>query len=102
MTSFNASENFTSSFLTSNTDNPQSRLPAYETTDLRFAIHSPDDRWEFGIFGTNVFDKHYYTSTFAQPLASLMGANNPTTGATVYCGFLGDPARFGARVAVHF
>jgi iron complex outermembrane recepter protein len=101
-TSFNASESFTSSFLTSNTDNPQSRLPSYNTTDLRFGIHSPNDRWEFDVFGSNVFDKHYYTSTLAQPLAAQMGANNTTTGATIYRGFLGDPARFGARVAIHF
>ncbi|MDP9084902.1 MAG: TonB-dependent receptor, partial [Pseudomonadota bacterium] len=101
-TSFNATESFTSSFLTSNTDSPQSRLPAYQTTDLRFAIHSPENRWEFELFGSNVFDKHYYTTTIAQPLASVMGATNPATGATVYRGFLGDPARYGARIAVHF
>ncbi|MDP9011103.1 MAG: TonB-dependent receptor, partial [Pseudomonadota bacterium] len=101
-TSFNAGESFTSSFLTANTDNPQSRLPSYKTTDLSFGLHSPDDRWELDIFGSNVFDEHYYTATIAQPLASVMGATNTTTGATVYRGFLGDPARFGARVAVHF
>jgi iron complex outermembrane recepter protein len=101
-TSFNASENFTSSFLTTNTDNPQSRLPSHRTTDLRISIHSPDDRWQFEVFGTNVLDAHYYTATIAQPLASVMGATNTTTGATVFRGFLGDPARFGARVAVHF
>ncbi len=101
-TSFNASESFTSSFLTANTDNPQSRLPAYKTTDLRFSIHSPDDRWEFAIFGSNVFNEHYYTATIAQPLASVMGATSTITGATVFRGFLGDPARFGARVSVHF
>ena len=100
--SFNASENYTSSFLTANTDNPQSRLPSYQTTDVRFGIHSPNDRWDFDIYGTNVFDKHYYTSTLAQPLAAQMGATNTQTGATVYRGFFGDPARYGARVAVHF
>jgi iron complex outermembrane receptor protein len=101
-TSFNATESFTSSFLTANTDNPQSRLPAYKTTDLRFSIHSPDEKWQFEIFGSNVFDEHYYTATIAQPLASVMGATNPVTGASVFRGFLGDPARFGARLAVHF
>jgi iron complex outermembrane recepter protein len=101
-TSFNAMESFTSSFLSDNTDNPQSRLPAFRTTDLRFSIHSPDDKWQFDIFGTNVFDAHYYTSTIPQPLASIMGATNPATGATIFRGFLGDPARFGARISVHF
>jgi iron complex outermembrane receptor protein len=101
-TSFDASESVTSSFLTANTDNPQSRVPGYETTDLRFSIHSPDDKWHFELFGTNVLDKHYYTATIAQPLAAQMGATNPNTGATVFRGFLGDPARYGARISVHF
>ncbi len=101
-TAFYAAENFTSSFLSDNNDNPQSRLPAYRTTDLRISIHAPGDKWQFEIFGTNVFDAHYYTATISQPLASVMGVTNPATGATVYRGFLGDPARFGARISVHF
>jgi iron complex outermembrane receptor protein len=101
-TTLGATESFTSSFLSDNTDNPQSRLPAYRTTDLRLGLHSPGDKWEFEIFGSNVFDAHYYTSTIAQPLAAQMGATNTTTGATVYRGFLGDPARYGARFSVHF
>jgi iron complex outermembrane receptor protein len=97
-----ASEHFTSSFLTANTDNPQSRLPGYATTDLRLTFQSGDGRWKFDLFGTNVFDKHYLVTTVAQPLSALMGINNTTTGATIFRGFLGSPATYGLRVSLNF
>jgi iron complex outermembrane recepter protein len=101
-TSFNANENFTTSFLTANTDNPQSRVPGYETTDLRLSVGSPSGRWRVDLFGSNVFDRRYYVYTLAQPLAAVMGINNPNTGATVFRGFLGDPARYGVRLSGKF
>ena len=97
-----ATENYSASFLSANTNNPQSNLPSFSTTDLRVSLNSADDRWQFDFFGTNVFDKHYYVSTVAQVLGAQMGINSAVTGATVYRGFLGDPARFGARVSVKF
>lgn len=101
-TTFKAYENYTGSFLTANTNNPQSRLPSFATTDLRLTFTSADERWSVELFGTNVFDKHYYLYTLAQPLAAVMGINNTATGATVFRGFLGDPARFGVRLAAKF
>jgi iron complex outermembrane recepter protein len=101
-TSFNASENFTTGFLTANTDNPQSRVPAYETTDLRLTVNAPSGRWHVDFFGSNVFDRRYYAYTLAQPLAAVMGINNPNTGATIFRGFVGDPARFGVRLSGKF
>ena len=95
-------ENFTSSFLTVNTDNPQSRVPGYDTTDFRIALNPPGQRWQVEVFGTNVFDKHYYVSTVAQVLGAQFGVTNPATGSTLFRGFLGDPARFGGRVSVKF
>jgi iron complex outermembrane receptor protein len=97
-----ATETFTSSMLTANTDNPQSRVPGHATTDLRLSFHSPDNRYELDLFGTNVFDKHYYVDTVAQPLGVIMGINNIHTGATVFRGFLGDPQRFGVRLSAKF
>ena len=97
-----ATENYTASFLTANNDNPQSRLPGHATTDARVSFNSPSDRWQLDLYGTNVFNKHYYVTTVAQVLGAQMGLNDPVTGATVYRGFLGDPARFGARVSVKF
>ncbi|NIJ09627.1 iron complex outermembrane receptor protein [Sphingomonas vulcanisoli] len=97
-----ASENFVASFLTVNTDNPQSRVPAYQTTDLRLSVTSPNGRWKFELFGTNIFDRHYYILKVAQPLGAIIGVNNTATGATVFRGFLGDPGRYGGRVSVKF
>ena len=78
-------------------------MPSYSTTDLRLGVSSPDERWQFDLYGTNVFDKHYYVSSVAQVIGNVIpGVNNTATGATVYRGFLGDPARFGARFSVKF
>ena len=98
-----ANESFTSGFLTANNLNPQSRVPGYHTTDLRVSLFTADRSWQFDIFGQNVFDKHYYVTTVAQVVGSVIpGLNSPVTGATLYRGFLGDPARFGVRVSVKF
>jgi iron complex outermembrane receptor protein len=97
-----ASESYTASFATSATLNPQSVVPSYSTTDLRISLTSSDERWQFDLFGTNIFDKHYYTSTNAQVLAQAMGVNSTVTGATLFRGLLGDPARFGLRVTAKF
>jgi iron complex outermembrane receptor protein len=99
---FSVTENFISSFLTVNTDNPQSRVPGYDTSDFRVALTPPSNRWQLEVFGTNVFDKHYYVSTVAQVLGAQLGVNNAATGATLFRGFLGDPARFGGRLSVKF
>ena len=97
-----ANENYTSSFLTANTNNPQSRVDGYATTDLRLRLSSPNERWYLEAYGFNVFDKHYTVATIAQPLGAIMGINVPTTGATIFRGFLGDPARYGLRASVKF
>jgi iron complex outermembrane recepter protein len=97
-----ANENYTSSFLTVNTNNPQSRVSGYVTTDLRLRLTSPNDRWYLEAFGTNVLDRRYYVATIAQPLGTIMGINNPLTGASIFRGFLGDPARYGLRANVKF
>ena len=99
---FGAGEHFTSSFLTSNNDNPQSRLPGYATTDLRLGLSSAGNRWTVELFGTNVFDKHYLTSTEPQPLGAVLGVNNTATGTTLYRGFLGTPATYGGRLSLNF
>ena len=97
-----ASENLTSKFLTSNTASPQSLVPGYGTTDMHASLNSPNDRWQFELFGSNVFDKHYYNTTVAQVAGSILGVNNTVTGATLYRGFLADPARYGARISFKF
>ncbi|HEY0941947.1 MAG TPA: TonB-dependent receptor [Steroidobacter sp.] len=97
-----ATENFTSSFLTSNTNNSLSKLPGYATTDLSLGFATLDGRWQLDLFGTNVFDKRYFVNTIAQVLGGLFGVNDPATGATMFRGFAGDPARFGVRVTFKY
>ena len=96
------SENFTTSFLTSATNNPQSRVSGYGTADIRVSLFAPGKTWQFDVFGSNIFDKGYYTATVAQALGGLLGVTNATTGATVFRGFLGDPRRFGVRLTFKF
>lgn len=92
----------TSSFLTSNTNNPASRLPGWWTTDLSFSIATPDEGLKLEIYGTNIFNKHYYQATLPQILGVIFGVNDATTGSTLYRGFLGDPRQIGARVTANF
>lgn len=99
---FGAYQNHTSSFLTANTGNPQSRVDGYDTTDLRLTLVSPDDRWSLTVFGNNVFGEVYYTATVSQALGSLFGATDPATGQTVFRGFLGEPSRYGVRLSANF
>ena len=99
---FAANENFTSSFLSANTGNEQSRIKGYKTTDLRLTLDSPDKNWSVTLFGTNVFDKTYYTTTVAQVLGNIIGVTSPITGQTVFRGNLGEPARYGARLSFDF
>ena len=96
------SESFTTSFLTSTTLNPQSRVAGYGTADFRVSLFAPGKKWQFDVFGSNIFDKGYYTATVAQALGGLLGINNAATGATVFRGFLGDPRRFGVRLSIKF
>ena len=97
------SENFTTSFLTSNTDNPQSRLPSYETTDINIALTSPRSHVKLELFGTNVFDRRYFVTSIAQVLGGLIpGVTDRTTGGTIFRGFAGDPRRLGARLSLSF
>lgn len=97
-----ATQNFTSSFLSSNTNNPSSKLAGYSTTDVLLSVAADQDRWRLDLFGTNIFDKRYFVSTTAQILGALFGVNDPATGATLYRGFTGDPARYGVRLALKY
>ena len=95
-------QHHTSSYLTSNTNNPASRLPGRWTTDLSFGISTPDEGLKLEVYGTNIFNKHYYQATLPQILGVIFGVNDAATGSTLYRGFLGDPRQVGARVTARF
>jgi iron complex outermembrane receptor protein len=95
-------ENFTTSYQAENTDSPQSIVPGFGTLDARVSLYSPDNGWQLDLTGTNILNKHYFTEYFPQTLAGALGLNNPTTGATVFRGFLGDPASVRLKLSVRF
>ncbi|MBU6251618.1 MAG: TonB-dependent receptor [Alphaproteobacteria bacterium] len=55
--------------------NPYLDQPGYQLVDASLVYAAPDKRWTIGLFGKNLFDKHYKTSGY-----TFMAAN-PTTGA---------------------
>jgi iron complex outermembrane recepter protein len=95
-------ENFTSSYLSENTDSPQSKVPGYGLTNVRLSLFTPDSRWQLDIFGDNVFNRHYYTLYSVQPLGAALGLTTPATGAAVYRGYLGAPLTMGVRLSAKF
>jgi iron complex outermembrane receptor protein len=99
---FAMKENFTSSYQAENTDSPQSIVAGFGTTDARLSLYSPNNGWQLDLTGSNIFNKHYFTEFFPQTIAANLGLNNTTTGATVFRGFLGDPATVRLKLSVHF
>ncbi len=95
-------ENFTSSYQAENTDSPQSIVPGFGTVDARLSLYSADNGWQLDLTGTNILNKHYFTEYFPQTLAGALGLNNTTTGATVFRGFMGDPASVRLRLTARF
>ena len=100
---FAGGAHYSSSFYTVNTLNPQSKLPSYATVDLSIGLAAPGGRWEVVVFGTNILDKRYLVALNPQTLGALIpGVNDATTGATIFRGPLGDPARVGVRLSTKF
>lgn len=96
------SESFMSSIITANTNNPQTRVSGYSTTDARLSFYSPGENWQLDFFGSNIFDKRYLVITSTQVLGGPIGLNDPATGSALFRGFLGEPARYGVRVSTKF
>jgi iron complex outermembrane receptor protein len=99
---FGMKENFTTSYQAENTDAPQSIVRGFGTLDARLSVSSPDDKYELDVIGTNVLNKHYFVEYFPQTLAAALGLNNTATGATVFRGFLGDPAVVKVKLTAKF
>jgi iron complex outermembrane receptor protein len=99
---FAANESFTTSFYAENTLSPQTVVPGYGTLDGRLSLYSPDGVWQLDLTGTNVLNKHYFAEFFPQPLAGALGLNDPTTGNTLFRGFVGDPQEFKVKLTARF
>jgi iron complex outermembrane receptor protein len=99
---FAANESFTTSFYAENTLSPQTIVPGYGTLDGRVSLYSPDGVWQLDLTGPNVLNKHYFAEFFPQPLAGALGLNDPTTGNTLFRGFVGDPQEFKVKLTARF
>ena len=99
---FAANETFSTSFYAENTLSPQTIVPGYGTLDGRVSLYSPDGVWQIDLTGTNILNKHYFAEYFPQPLAGALGLNDPTTGNTLFRGFVGDPQEFKIRLTARF
>ena len=74
-----------------NDNDPNMAINGFGLLDLSAGIRTADRKYEFTIWGKNVFNKDYATYIFGQ----LGGAGN-------YSQYLGDPARYGLSAAVRF
>ena len=99
---FALNESFTTSFQAENTLSPQTIVPGFGTLDGRVSLYSPDGVWQLDLMGSNLLNKHYFTEYFPQPLAGALGLNDPTTGNTLFRGFVGDPQEFQIKLSAKF
>ena len=64
-------------------DNPQTVQSGYALLGLRATLFGRDDRWSVALFGDNLTNKGYCNQLYYQPLDSVFGLRNPTTGGTL-------------------
>ena len=85
------------------TDNsPQTVQSGYALLGARLTLLGRDDRWSFSIFGDNLTDKTYCNQLYYQPLDSVFGLRNRTTGGTAVRCQVATPRTFGASVGMRF
>jgi len=82
--------------------NPDTIEPAYALFSARLALTTPDERFQFSLFGDNLFNKGYCGQRVTQTAESLLGVRNPATGATAIRCVVGSPRRYGAQVRMSF
>ena len=83
-------------------ENPQSIQQGYALLSGQIKVTAPGDRLAFSIFGTNLTDRNYCTQIFAQPVDSLFGVRDRTTGGTLMRCVVGTPRVIGGRVGLKF
>jgi iron complex outermembrane receptor protein len=84
-------DSFRSSIYAMSTVSIYTRLPGLNLLDARLGLRAADGRWDAFVWGKNVLDKQYFTST---------GPGLGNTG-SLYA-TLGDPATFGVTFRTHY
>lgn len=74
--------NFSSSYFTDITSNPNGRVPNYQLIDAGLRLSDVDDKWEVALIGRNLTDKFYWVRAVDSPLTGTAPGNEtgPTLG----------------------
>jgi iron complex outermembrane receptor protein len=80
-------DTFRSSIYSTGTDSIYTRLPSLNLLDARLGVRAVDGRWDAYVWGKNITDKRYFTSS---------GSGIGNTGSLYST--LGDPATFGVTL----
>ena len=83
-------------------NNPDTVEPGYSLVSARMSLITPDERFQFSLFGDNLFDKGYCIQRVTQTAESLLGVRNSVTGATAIRCIVGSPRRYGLQVKMSF
>jgi iron complex outermembrane receptor protein len=83
-------------------NNPQTFQGGYALLGLRVTLFGRDDRWSFAVFGDNLTNKGYCNQLYYQPLDSVFGLRNTTTGGTLVRCQVASPRTIGAGFNVNF
>ena len=94
--------NYVSSYSTTNDLSRQGIVENATTYGARLTLTSPDRSWTVAAFGQNLSDERLFTTKFPQVLDSLFGVRIPSTGATLFRGFMNTPRTYGVRVVKTF
>ncbi len=94
---------YTGRMYSTNDLNPQGIQDSYTLYGGRIALISPDKSWNVALFGDNLTNEKYFRGAkFVQVLDSIFGVRVPSTGATLYRGFVGAPRTWGVRATKSF
>jgi outer membrane receptor protein involved in Fe transport len=92
------SANYRSSYNTGSDLNPFKRQGSFVTVNGQIGVKSDNDRWEFALYGRNIFNKHYNVVAFNTPAEQATGAPSVSSAISV---FPGDPATYGLSLTLH-
>ncbi len=90
---------FNSDMNTGSNLDPNKDQSSYMVWNGRIGLGPDDKRWQFELWGRNLFDREYVQVVFDAP---LQGTGSGATSSRTYAGFLGDPRTWGATFRYNF
>jgi iron complex outermembrane receptor protein len=100
----NGNLSFLSDYYSSvNDGNPQTIMDGFAQIGARFSIGSIDERWTLALFGNNLTNKSFCSSTAYQLLDGAFGVRNGVfPGSTAIRCIHGEPRTYGASATIRF